>query len=94
MVSGVSAVTITNSDIYRAGDWYVKCEVGAPWTHDFTNNYWDGAESADDIAAGIWDANDTDETPMEIDFTPFSDQPLPTEDASWGDVKAMYLGGR
>jgi len=93
-VSGLSSVTIHNSDIYRTGDWYVRCNVGDPCTHDFTNNYWDGADSADDIAAGIWDANDTDETPMVIDFTPFSDEPLPNEPASWSDVKAMYKSGQ
>ena len=61
---------------------------------DFENNYWHGAENAEDIAAAIWDANDTEDLMVEIDFTPFSDQPLPTEDASWGDVKAMYQGER
>ena len=94
LVGGLSSLIVNNSDIYRAGELYIKCNAGDPCVHDATGNYWNGAESADDIAAGIWDANDTEDTPMVIDFTPFSDQPLPTEDASWGDLKAMYLGGR
>ena len=84
-----------NCDIYSNGDWSVECVWWSGGDHtilDFENNYWHGAENAEDIAAAIWDANDTEDLMVEIDFTPFSDQPLPTEDASWGDVKAMYLG--
>ena len=62
-----------------------------PATIDLRNNYW-GTDDPDQVAEWIWDGNDDPDVQMIVDYLPISDGPMPNEDASWGDVKAMYRG--
>ena len=64
-----------------------------PASIDLRNNYW-GTDNADQVAEWIWDGSDDENIEMLVDYLPILGGPVPTEDASWSDVKAMYLGGR
>ncbi len=60
---------------------------------DMTDNWW-GTTDPDSIAAWIHDGNDVMWPPLEctVDFQPFATGPVPNEDKSLGDLKALYLG--
>ena len=94
-IASGARLTVNLCDIYRAQDWFVECTdwAGHDGTVlDFTGNYWDGTGSPDDIADGIWDGADSEDVPVVIIFEPYVDDAMPTETASWGDVKALYRG--
>jgi len=86
-----SQVTLNGNDILKSGDYAAK--IGQYFyeivTNDLTNNYW-GTSDPDSIAAWIWDYNDDPVTRAYIDYSPFSDIPLPTEKKSIGSIKAMF----
>lgn len=64
-----------------------------PYDLDLTGNYW-GTDSASQIATWIDDYND--HHPMEngayviVRYAPFEDQPVQTEQTSWGAVKSLF----
>jgi hypothetical protein len=62
-------------------------------TVDLTGNYW-GTDDPAQIAAWIWDGNDDPSIHGFVDFEPFTDGPIPTEESSWGAVKDLYRGAR
>ena len=68
--------------------WQFLCAKDDELPHlDFTNNDW-GTSCADSIAAWISVCD------YVVDYVPFQGQSVPAESASFGDVKAMYLGER
>ena len=91
-----------SNSIYKAEDYalvanyYNPSLTGPLVTMNLTNNYW-GTEDASLIEAWIDDAQDHPDNLdywMIVDYSPYFSESVPTEDASWGDVKAMYLGER
>ena len=61
-----------------------------PDTHlDLTGNYW-GTTDAEQISAWIRDGYDDPSVHAFVDFEPFEQQPIGTESATMGRVKAMY----
>jgi len=54
-----------------------------------TNNYW-GTANAADIDQWITDQNDDPAILAEVLYTPFSGMALPSENKSWGAVKALF----
>ena len=67
-----------------------------PVVVDLTDNYW-GTDDPAQIAAWIHDYNDySPPNPgcwVIIDFEPFADQPVQTEQTTWGAVKSLFLEG-
>lgn len=67
-----------------------------PVVVDLTDNYW-GTDDPAQIAAWIHDYNDySPPNPgcwVVIDFEPFADQPVQTEQTTWGAVKSLFLEG-
>ncbi len=67
--------------------------LNQPYDLDLADNYW-GTTDAAQIAAWIDDYND--HPPMDnyhyviVDFQPFEDQPVQTEQTSWGTVKSLF----
>jgi Right handed beta helix region len=67
-----------------------RSEFEKPESHfDMTNNWW-GTTDPDSIAAWILDANDLPVTGQIIDFVPFKQQPVKTDQKSWGQMKNMF----
>ena len=58
---------------------------------DQRNNYW-GTTDPDEVADMIWDGNDDPTIQMTVDYMPIADGPLPTEETTWGGLKALYRG--
>ena len=56
---------------------------------DLRNNYW-GTDDQVQIEEWIWDWNDDSSVNAIVLFEPYSDQPMPTEKKSLGEVKALY----
>ncbi len=67
----------------------VNYHIGPDDAMDLTGNYW-GTTSADSIAAWIWDSHDDPSILTTVRYEPFSPTPLPNENRSMGDVKAMF----
>ena len=90
---GASVVSLHNSHILPSSGLAVYCGAYIYDTvyQDLTNNYW-GTSDADVIAELIWDGNDDSSVLSFVDYEPFSAHPLPTEETTWGDLKAMYRG--
>jgi hypothetical protein len=90
-ISSQSQVTLNNNDIIKSGDYAAK--IGQYFyeivTNDLSNNYW-GTSDPDTIAAWIWDYNDDPVTRAYIDYNPFSGSSVPTEEKSFGSIKAMF----
>lgn len=67
--------------------------LSAPYDLDLSGNFW-GTTDAAQIAAWIDDYND--HPPMDnyhyviVDFEPYEDQPVQTEQTSWGTVKSLF----
>lgn len=90
--NGAEQLTVHGSHIFRGTQWAVWADgptTGGHHNYDLTNNYW-GTSSAADIAAWIWDANDSSANWGTVIFQPFSAQEVPTETTSWGDLKALF----
>jgi hypothetical protein len=67
----------------------VSYHIGPDDAMNLTGNYW-GTTSADSIAAWIWDRHDDPSIHTTVRYEPFSPTPLPNENRSMGDVKAMF----
>ena len=65
-------------------------DVGIPV--DFSQNYW-GTTDVEEIAAGIWDRQDADDSINCVTFLPLADGPVRTEPHSWSSVKSLFEGG-
>ena len=63
-----------------------------PASVDLRNNYW-GTTDPDEVADMIYDGNDDPFVEMVVDYLPIADGPLPTEETTWGGLKALYKGG-
>lgn len=81
------------SDIGQSDKYSVKVlyHIGPDDAINLTDNYW-GTSSADSIATWIWDSHDNSSIHTTVQFEPFSPVPLPNENRSMGDVKAMFRG--
>jgi len=62
-----------------------------PLRIDMENNFW-GYAYAGLIDNYIWDYKDDPSLMVEVDYDPFAGGSVPSEDESWGSVKALYLG--
>jgi len=58
-------------------------------TQDFRGNYW-GTSDPVAIAAMIQDSNDDPSIHTTVLFEPYSGEPVPTEQKSFGSIKAMF----
>ena len=90
------SATIRGNHFLRTGDdFWIYCpstpgEVGIPV--DFSLNYW-GTTDVEEIAAGIWDCQDADDSINCVTFLPLADGPVRTEPHSWSSVKSLFEGG-
>jgi len=86
-----SSVTLHDCHIYRTGDYAFKTEYFAgPFVEqDMIGNYW-GTTDPDLVAGWIWDQNDDPANFSIVNFLPMANGPVPTENTSWGSVKAMF----
>jgi hypothetical protein len=87
---GLGSLVLHDTDILNGGGWSVLCEGGSvdPYVIDLSNNYW-GTDSADQIAAWIWDHEDDPDLSCTVDFKPFKG-PVGVETHSWSAVKEMF----
>ena len=90
-IYSTSQVTINSCDILNGGNYSVKLAYFLDQfiEHDMTGNYW-GTTDPDSIAAMIWDSNDDPEIHSTVLFEPFAGEPVPTEETSFGSIKAMF----
>lgn len=58
-------------------------------THDMTGNYW-GTTNPDLVAGWIWDQNDDPANFSIVNYLPMANGEVPTENSTWGSVKAMF----
>jgi hypothetical protein len=90
--SGYETIPFHGNDLY--GNTLYNFEI---WNClegpvDATMNWW-GTTDPDEIAAGIWDAEDDPGLGCHVVFEPFCLAPgcaTPVESMSWGAIKAMY----
>lgn len=73
--------------------WWYRHGLTEPYDLDVTGNYW-GTGDADQIAAWIEDYHDHDPSDDRFyaiaRYAPFADQPVQTQPATWGAVKALF----
>jgi hypothetical protein len=96
-----STITICSStfdfhhnNILYGGGWsvHVDCPHSPPpRVYDLTDNYW-GTTDRNQISEWIWDGNDPQDPILygTVDFEPFLDSSIGTEQKSWGGVKELY----
>jgi Right handed beta helix region len=87
-----STVNFFNNHILNGGGYSILALGGIRPPNqimDFSNNYW-GTVDPSQIDAWIWDTNDDPFVRVEIDYTPFIDQPVEVESTSFGEIKARY----
>jgi len=87
-----SELHLHDNHILNAGGWSVDATGGQfpNKTQDFSGNFWGTADS-NQIKAWIFDANDNPNlNHTHVDFTPFADQPIPSDDKSFGALKAIF----
>jgi Right handed beta helix region len=91
-ISWLSVVNFFNNHILNGGGYSILAQGGISPPNqimDFSNNYW-GTVDPSQIDAWIWDTNDDPFVRVEIDYTPFIDQPVEVESTSFGEIKARY----
>ncbi|HPF35516.1 MAG TPA: right-handed parallel beta-helix repeat-containing protein [Candidatus Krumholzibacteria bacterium] len=88
-----SDVTLTDSHLLTSSGYAVYCEPPSyPEDHktiDLRNNWW-GVGDADSVAALIFDANDTPDLDIYVDYLPFREEQVSSESMSMGDLKRLY----
>jgi hypothetical protein len=84
-------VTLNNSHILPGTGLGVRTfgYAGDPFVLDLSGNYW-GVTEAALIADMILDVNDDPANHCTVQFEPFADGPVPTEEKSFGSIKAMF----
>ena len=85
-------ISVHNSHIIKNGPLAINCwnhESLGLVTHDLTGNYW-GTTNPDSVASWIWDQNDDPANFSIVNFLPMADGPVPTENTSFGSIKAMF----
>jgi hypothetical protein len=91
-LSDSGAVEIKNSHILRSGPFSVKCNQPEAFglnIHKMTGNFW-GTTDPDLVASWILDQNDDPTNFSIVNYLPMANGPVPTENSSWGSVKAMF----
>lgn len=86
------SVVIHNSHILKNGPLAINAwnhELLGIVTHDMTGNYW-GTSDPDLVASWILDQNDDPTNFSIVEYLPMANGPVPTENSSWGSVKAMF----
>ena len=95
IVTTRSSVTFNGNHILNNGGWSVSCHIGDPGlgvvSHDFTGNYW-GTTDIAQIDAWINDRNDASNIWQLIDYLPIADDPIRSEESSFGELKARFGG--
>lgn len=89
MGQGSGAWTVSNCDLIKGSGPTVRCEDGTVATHDLRNNYWGTTDDAT-IQSWIIDHSDDPNIGATVLYSPFAGQSVPTESASWGDLKALF----
>lgn len=88
-----SDVTLTDSHLLTSSGYAVYCEPPSypedDKTIDLRNNWW-GVGDADSVAALIYDANDTPDLDIYVDYLPFREEQISSESMSMGDLKRLY----
>jgi hypothetical protein len=87
-----SSIALHGNHILNAGGYSVLLQAfpnPPDVIIDLSNNYW-GTTDTDTINAWIWDGNDTPYIHAFVQYEPFANAPIGTEQQSWGRVKALY----
>ena len=85
-------VEVHNSHLFKTGANTTNCSQHEDYglvVHDLTGNYW-GTTNPDTVADWIWDQNDDPSNFSIVNYLPMADGPVPTEEKSFGSIKAMF----
>lgn len=86
--------TFRNNHFLQTGDGYtIECDDGTYWHSDLdlSGNYW-GTTDVDEIAAGIYDCEDADDTYHCVIFEPLADI-VAVESRTWSAIKGLFDSG-
>jgi hypothetical protein len=90
LLSRPGTCTVHGCELLRGSGVSVKCGTSTGmFNYDFTDNFW-GTTDAAEIRAWIIDHADDPSIGATVLFEPFAGQPVSTEDATWGDLKALF----
>jgi hypothetical protein len=83
--------TVGNSNHSLVGTEVTVEQADRRWTKyvDGGNNYW-GTTDETELQSWIIDSNDDASICATVLYSPFAGQSVPTENLTWGDVKALY----
>jgi hypothetical protein len=94
-----ATIAITKANAEFHGNHILRSDGRSVWlvyypdtpavTLDMTGNYW-GTTDGDQIAGWIFDGHDDPSIQAFVNYEPFEQQPIGTEPATMGRVKAMY----
>ena len=88
-------VVFEGNDLYRGSGDFAKTNEYFPYNpptyFHLENNYW-GTTDAEEIQAHMNDGHFQEFSNMFVLFEPFEGGPVPTQNSSWGSLKAMYRG--
>lgn len=87
-----SGIILADSHVLRSSGRAVLCQYSIPgeeWNVDLKNNWW-GTSEADSIASMIWDSSDDSAVHATVQYVPFLDHPVGSEEKSVSDLKGMF----